>query len=158
MSRANKANSTKLARSRRVSAARRRAAKRKNAAGRISLDGAGSLANVRRRLLWLAGEWKLPLADELSLKDVPRWGYTTDAFERFIAKHHIDLFWLYLGRPKDYVRMLGRRRLRLGEAERDPVMAVFNSMTPIERENIRKQFRQLIVGHVIDDKSPPGAA
>ena len=72
-----------------------------NPLGRLSLDGAGSPANIRRRLEWLAREWKIPAS---TLPKIDR--CVTNEFMDFIEKHQISYNWLYRGTLADLRIML----------------------------------------------------
>lgn len=101
------ATTSKLARTRRRNAARRLNQRRSTAAGRLSVDGATSKDAIRRRILALAYERKLPKAEFAK-------ALTCQTFQvaEFVERHRLSFDWLYFGDLKGLLWMTNDRRAR----------------------------------------------
>jgi hypothetical protein len=95
------AASTKAQCIRKRNAAIRERERRKTALGRLWSDGACSGANVRRRLICLARERKIPLSEIPKIERSP-----TDEFVRFMKKHNLNYDWVLAGDLKGLQRMV----------------------------------------------------
>jgi hypothetical protein len=101
------AKPSKLARTRRRNAARRLRKRRSTPHGRLAEDGATSKEAVRRRILALAYERKLPKAEFAKALTC-----STFAVAQFADRHRLSYDWLLLGDLKGLLRMTNDRRAR----------------------------------------------
>jgi hypothetical protein len=78
--------------------------------GRLDTDGATSSKHTRRRIQWLAHEWKLPPADVAKVMKC-----TSYEIGAFAKKYRVSYDWLLNGDLKGLQRMTRERSARSGK-------------------------------------------
>lgn len=78
--------------------------------GRLDIDGASKAVSIRRRMQWIASEWKIPDADLPRVKKHP-----TAAFGRFVDQYGISWDWLLFGDLKALQRMMHKRGVKVAD-------------------------------------------
>jgi hypothetical protein len=130
---------SKQAITRRRNEAKRRAAAAQNPRGRLLNDGAAHQGQMRRRLLWLANQRGIPVAD------VPKVGRVcTKELRDFCVKHGITFEWLFEGDLKALLWMTQQRHRRAVAVTPESLKEKLARLSESEREVIRRMVDELV--------------
>jgi len=142
------AKPTKLALTRRRNAARRIAQRRKAPSGRLSTDGCWSKENVRRRLQWLAHEWKIP-ADRLpKASDI---GHRDRGIGRLLWSIQRQIWMAVPGRSQ---RASGHDVGSERSSQRDPLMQKISQLTPEQQAIVQREAERLLRLQAAEEPEP----
>jgi hypothetical protein len=124
---------TKRALKRRRTLAASRNNRRKTALGRLFTDGATSTEQVRKRIQWLAQEWKLPPEDVVKVMRC-----TTYEIGRFAEKYHVNYDWMLGGDLKGLRQMMQKRKARTSSSKIDPSIEFGKVVAKIRPQDMQK--------------------
>jgi hypothetical protein len=139
----------KAARTRKRNAAYRRAKQRKTAFGRLEADGSSSNENIRRRLQWLASEWRIPA------ENLPKL-ISTQSVVDFAKKYDdVELDWLLWGDLKGLQRMMGKRPWHCtNDRTTKRIMAKYDLLTPEQQQIVHEEADRILAERAAEEPEP----